>query len=194
MPSNADKHAPVLSILCCARRIHVVMRKFPLWPVAWPTFNPPLSVKPNLEAKTKPNPEDSYKFQFATRKLGKEIALSWSNLEPSQIKSSTATYLPSTCAANSAIHQLVAASERSIHRYKIRTGRITEDKAPNQFNNTPLAHQECRVLMAPSVPSIVSNAIANMPTAPHDLVIALQRPAGPSGHHTHTNLHLHIHM
>ena len=24
MPGNADKHAPVLSILCCARRIHVV--------------------------------------------------------------------------------------------------------------------------------------------------------------------------
>ena len=23
MPGNADKHAPVLSILCCARRIHV---------------------------------------------------------------------------------------------------------------------------------------------------------------------------
>ena len=24
MPGNADKHAPVLSILCCARRIHVL--------------------------------------------------------------------------------------------------------------------------------------------------------------------------
>ena len=25
MPGNADQHAPVLSILCCARRIHVLV-------------------------------------------------------------------------------------------------------------------------------------------------------------------------
>ena len=27
MLGNADKHAPVLSILCCARRIHVIVEQ-----------------------------------------------------------------------------------------------------------------------------------------------------------------------
>ena len=35
---------------------------------------------------------------------------------------------------------------------------ITQDKAPNQFNNTPLADQRYRVLLAPLAPSIVSIA------------------------------------
>ena len=35
---------------------------------------------------------------------------------------------------------------------------ITQDKAPNEFNNTPLADQQFRVLPAPSALSTVSNA------------------------------------
>ena len=35
---------------------------------------------------------------------------------------------------------------------------ITQDKAPNQFNNTPLADQHFRVLLPPSALSIVSIA------------------------------------
>ena len=35
MPGNADKHAPVLSILCCARRTHVSGQGGYITPAAW---------------------------------------------------------------------------------------------------------------------------------------------------------------
>ena len=60
-------------------------------------------------------------------------------------------------------------------------GRITEDKAPRQFNNSPLAAKRVRVLLATSSPSRVSKQ--HSPIAPQALVSALQKdPAGPMGH------------
>ena len=50
---------------------------------------------------------------------------------------------------------------------------ITEDKAPKQFNNSPLADNRVRVLLATSSPARVSKQYS--PIAPQALVSALQR-------------------
>ena len=50
---------------------------------------------------------------------------------------------------------------------------ITEDKAPKQFNNSPLADKRVRVLLATSSPARVSKRYP--PIAPQALVSALQR-------------------
>ena len=70
---------------------------------------------------------------------------------------------------------------------------ITQDKAPNQFNNTPLANQQCRVLLVPKALTIVTMADKGMLTAPQTLVDTLQRPRRAFGTAHQTQTHTGIH-
>ena len=103
---------------------------------------------------------------------------------------------PGTIRKALAVVVRAAVSNRTPKRVERVTGRrqwITQDKAPNHFNNTTLADQQCRVLLAPLGLSIVTMAEIRMLSMPQALVDTLQRPrrafGTPHQTQTHTGIH-----